>query len=156
MTHEEKTKDFNDLHDQNLVNEAKTTESKRSTKVMDVIKALLLGLLTGFIVLLIWCAIAMLLEREFLVILMIGCIAIGAVIDKFLPATIIGALMSGFLCIYAYVLYQCTLAYFGWSSVENIGAFVFYIILIGIFGAAIIPIMSIERKRKNTPKENSF
>ena len=156
MTHEERTKDFNDLHDQNLVNEAKTTESRRSTKVMDVIKALLLGLLTGFIVLLIWCAIAMLLEREFLVILMIGCIAIGAVIDKFLPATIIGALMSGFLCICAYVLYQCTLAYFGWSSVENIGAFVFYIILIGIFGAAIIPIMSIERKRKNTPKENSF
>lgn len=156
MTHEEKTKDFNDLHDQNLVNEAKTTESRRSTKVMDVIKALLLGLLTGFIVLLIWCAIAMLLEREFLVILMIGCIAIGAVIDKFLPATIIGALMSGFLCICAYVLYQCTLAYFGWSSVENIGAFVFYIILIGIFGAAIVPIMSIERKRKNTPKENSF
>ena len=87
---------------------------------------------------------------------MIGCIAIGAVIDKFLPATIIGALMSGFLCICAYVLYQCTLTYFGWSSVENIGAFVFYIILIGIFGAAIIPIMSIERKRKNTPKENSF
>ena len=156
MTHEERTKDFNDLHDQNLVNEAKTTESRRSTKVMDVIKALLLGLLTGFIVLLIWCAIAMLLEREFLVILMIGCIAIGAVIDKFLPATIIGALMSGFLCICAYVLYQCTLAYFGWSSVENIGAFVFYIILIGIFGAAIVPIMSIERKRKNTPKENSF
>lgn len=156
MTHEERTKDFNDLHDQNLVNEAKTTESRRSTKVMDVIKALLLGLLTGFIVLLIWCAIAMLLEREFLVILLIGCIAIGAVIDKFLPATIIGALMSGFLCICAYVLYQCTLAYFGWSSVENIGAFVFYIILIGIFGAAIIPIMSIERKRKNTPKENSF
>jgi len=156
MTHEERTKDFNDLHDQNLVNEAKTTESRRSTKVMDVIKALLLGLLTGFIVLLIWCAIAMLLEREFLVILMIGCIAIGAVIEKFLPATIIGALMSGFLCICAYVLYQCTLAYFGWSSVENIGAFVFYIILIGIFGAAIIPIMSIERKRKNTPKENSF
>ena len=156
MTHEERTKDFNNLHDQNLVNEAKTTESRRSTKVMDVIKALLLGLLTGFIVLLIWCAIAMLLEREFLVILMIGCIAIGAVIDKFLPATIIGALMSGFLCICAYVLYQCTLAYFGWSSVENIGAFVFYIILIGIFGAAIIPIMSIERKRKNTPKENSF
>ena len=156
MTHEERTKDFNDLHDQNLVNEAKTTESRRSTKVMDVIKALLLGLLAGFIVLLIWCAIAMLLEREFLVILMIGCIAIGAVIDKFLPATIIGALMSGFLCICAYVLYQCTLAYFGWSSVENIGAFVFYIILIGIFGAAIIPIMSIERKRKNTPKENSF
>ena len=130
MTDEERTKDFNDLHDQNLVNEAKTTESRRSTKVMDVIKALLLGLLTGFIVLLIWCAIAMLLEREFLVILMIGCIAIGAVIDKFLPATIIGALMSGFLCICAYVLYQCTLAYFGWSSVENIGAFVFYIILI--------------------------
>jgi len=156
MTHEERTKDFNDLHDQNLVNEAKTTESRRSTKVMDVIKALLLGLLTGFIVLLIWCAIAMLLEREFLVILMIGCIAIGAVIDKFLPATIIGALMSGFLCICAYVLYQCTLAYFGWSSVENIGAFVFYIILIGIFGAAIVPIMSIERKRKNTLKENSF
>lgn len=156
MTHEERTNDFNDLHDQNLVNEAKTTESRRSTKVMDVIKALLLGLLAGFIVLLIWCAIAMLLEREFLVILMIGCIAIGAVIDKFLPATIIGALMSGFLCICAYVLYQCTLAYFGWSSVENIGAFVFYIILIGIFGAAIIPIMSIERKRKNTPKENSF
>lgn len=156
MTHEERTKDFNDLHDQNLVNEAKTTESRRSTKVMDVIKALLLGLLTGFIVLLIWCAIAMLLEREFLVILLIGCIAIGAVIDKFLPATIIGALMSGFLCICAYVLYQCTLTYFGWSSVENIGAFVFYIILIGIFGAAIIPIMSIERKRKNTPKENSF
>jgi hypothetical protein len=156
MTDEERTKDFNDLHDQNLVNEAKTTESRRSTKVMDVIKALLLGLLTGFIVLLIWCAIAMLLEREFLVILMIGCIAIGAVIDKFLPATIIGALMSGFLCICAYVLYQCTLAYFGWSSVENIGAFVFYIILIGIFGAAIVPIMSIERKRKNTPKENSF
>lgn len=156
MTHEERTKDFNDLHDQNLVNEAKTTENRRSTKVMDVIKALLLGLLTGFIVLLIWCAIAMLLEREFLVILLIGCIAIGAVIDKFLPATIIGALMSGFLCICAYVLYQCTLAYFGWSSVENIGAFVFYIILIGIFGAAIIPIMSIERKRKNTPKENSF
>ena len=156
MTHEERTKDFNNLHDQNLVNEAKTTESKRSTKVMDVIKALLLGLLTGFIVLLIWCAIAMLLEREFLVILMRGCIAIGAVIDKFLPATIIGALMSGVLCICAYVLYQCTLAYFDWSSVENIGAFVFYIILIGIFGAAIIPIMSIERKRKNTPKENSF
>lgn len=156
MTHEERTKDFNDLHDQNLVNEAKTTESRRSTKVMDVIKALLIGLLTGFIVLLIWCAIAMLLEREFLVILLIGCIAIGAVIDKFLPATIIGALMSGFLCICAYVLYQCTLAYFGWSSVGNIGAFVFYIILIGIFGAAIIPIMSIERKRKNTPKENSF
>ena len=156
MTHEERTKDFNDLHDQNLVNEAKTTESRRSTKVMDVIKALLLGLLTGFIVLLIWCAIAMLLEREFLVILLIGCIAIGAVIDKFLPATIIGALMSGFLCICAYVLYQCKLTYFGWSSVENIGAFVFYIILIGIFGAAIIPIMSIERKRKNTPKENSF
>ena len=156
MTHEERTKDFNDLHDQNLVNEAKTTESRRSTKVMDVIKALLLGLLSGFIVLLIWCAIAMLLEREFLVILLIGCIAIGAVIDKFLPATIIGALMSGFLCICAYVLYQCTLTYFGWSSVENIGAFVFYIILIGIFGAAIIPIMSIERKRKNTPKENSF
>ena len=47
MTHEERTKDFNDLHDQNLVNEAKTTESRRSTKVMDVIKALLLGLLTG-------------------------------------------------------------------------------------------------------------
>lgn len=156
MTDEERTKDFNDLHDQNLVNEAKITESRRSTKVMDVIKALLLGLLTGFIVLLIWCAIAMLLEREFLVILMIGCIAIGAVIDKFLPATIIGALMSGFLCICAYVLYQCTLAYFGWSSVENIGAFVFYIILIGIFGAAIVPIMSIERKRKNTPKENKF
>lgn len=156
MSNEEQPKDFNDLHDQNLVNEAKTTESRRSTKVMDVIKALLLGLLTGFIVLLIWCAIAMLLEREFLVILMIGCIAIGAVIDKFLPATIIGALMSGFLCICAYVLYQCTLAYFGWSSVENIGAFVFYIILIGIFGAAIVPIMSIERKRKNTPKENSF
>lgn len=156
MTHEERTKDFNDLHDQNLVNEAKTTESRRSTKIMDVIKALLLGLLTGFIVLLIWCAIAMLLEREFLVILLIGCIAIGAVIDKFLPATIIGALMSGFLCICAYVLYQCTLAYFGWSSVENIGAFVFYIILIGIFGAAIVPIMSIERKRKNSPKENSF
>ena len=154
MTHEERTKDFNNLHDQNLVNEAKTTESKRSTKVMDVIKALLLGLLTGFIVLLIWCAIAMLLEREFLVILMIGCFAIGAVIDKFLPATIIGALMSGFLCICAYVLYQCTLAYFGWSSVGDIGAF--YLILIGIFGAAIIPIMSIERKRKNTPKENSF
>lgn len=156
MTHEERTKDFNDLHDQNLVNEAKTTESRRSTKVMDVIKALLLGLLTGFIVLLIWCAIAMLLQREFLVILLIGCIAIGAVIDKYLPATIIGALMSGFLCICAYVLYQCTLAYFGWSSVENIGASVFYIILIGIFGAAIVPIMSIERKRKNTPKENSF
>lgn len=156
MTHEERTKDFNDLHDQNLVNEAKTTESRRSTKVMDVIKALLLGLLTGFIVLLIWCAIAMLLEREFLVILLIGCIAIGAVIDKFLPATIIGTIMSGFLCICAYVLYQCTLAYFGWSSVENIGAFVFYIILIGIFGAAIVPIMSIERKRKNSPKENSF
>ena len=154
MTHEERTKDFNNLHDQNLVNEAKTTESRRSTKVMDVIKALLLGLLTGFIVLLIWCAIAMLLEREFLVILMIGCIAIGAVIDKFLPATIIGTLMSGFLCICAYVLYQCTLAYFVWSSVENIGAF--YLILIGIFGTAIIPMMSIERKRKNTPKENSF
>ena len=154
MTHEERTKDFNDLHDQNLVNEAKTTESKRPTKVVDVIKALFLGLLTGFIVLLIWCAIAMLLEREFLVILMIGCFAIGAVIDKFLPATIIGALMSGFLCICAYVLYQCTLAYFGWSSVENIGAF--YLILIGIFGVAIIPIMSTERKRKNTPKENSF
>jgi hypothetical protein len=144
------------LHDQNLVKEAKTTENRKSTKVMDVIKALFLGLLTGFIVLLIWCAIAMLLEREFLVILMIGCIAIGAVIDKFLPATIVGALMSGYLCICAYVLYQCTLAYFGLSSVENIGAFVFYIILIGIFGAAIIPIMSIERKRKNTPKENSF
>ena len=144
------------MHDQNLVKEAKTTENRKSTKVMDVIKALFLGLLTGFLVLLIWCAIAMLLEREFLVILMIGCIAIGAVIDKFLPATIIGALMSGFLCICAYVLYQCTLAYFGWSSVENIGAFVFYIILIGIFGAAIIPIMSIERKIKNTPKENSF
>lgn len=156
MTHEERTKDFNDLHDQNLVNEAKTTESRRSTKVMDVIKALLLGLLTGFIVLLIWCAIAMLLEREFLVILMIGCIAIGAVIDKFLPATIVGALMSGCLCICAYVLYHCTLAYLGWSSVENIGAFVFYIILIGIFGAAIIPIMSMERKIKNTPKENKF
>ena len=44
MTDEERTKDFNDLHDQNLVNEAKTTESRRSTKVMDVIKALLLGL----------------------------------------------------------------------------------------------------------------
>ena len=123
---------------------------------MDVIKALFLGLLTGFLVLLIWCAIAMLLEIEFLVILMIGCIAIGAVIDKFLPATIVGALMSGCLCICAYVLYQCTLAYFGWSSVENIGAFVFYIIFIGIFGAAIIPIMSMERKIKNTPKENKF
>jgi hypothetical protein len=156
MTHEERTKDFNDLHEQNLVNEAKTTESRKSIKIIDIVKALLLAILTGFIVLLIWCAIAMLLEREFLVILMIGCIAIGVVIDKFLPATIIGALMSGFLCICAYVLYQCTLAYFGWSSVENIGAFVFYIILIGIFGAAIIPIMSIERKIKNTPKENSF
>ena len=144
------------MHDQNLVKEAKTTENRKSTKVMDVIKALFLGLLTGFLVLLIWCAIAMLLEREFLVILMIGCIAIGAVIDKFLPATIVGALMSGCLCICAYVLYQCTLAYFGLSSVENIGAFVFYIILIGIFGAAIIPIMSMERKIKNTPKENKF
>lgn len=154
MSNEEQPKDFNDSCDKNLVNEAKTTESKRPTKVVDVIKALFLGLLTGFIVLLIWCAIAMLLEREFLVILMIGCFAIGAVIDKFLPATIIGALMSGFLCICAYVLYQCTLAYFGWSSVENIGAF--YLILIGIFGVAIIPIMSTERKRKNTPKENSF
>ena len=40
--------------------------------------------------------------------------------------------------------------------VNNIGAFVFYIILIGIFGAAIIPIMSMERKIKNTPKENKF
>lgn len=156
MTHEERTKDFNNLHDQNLVNEAKTTESRRSTKVMDVIKALLLGLLTGFIVLLIWCAIAMLLEREFLVILMIGCVAIGVVIEKFLPTTIIGSLMSGFLCVCTYVLYQCTLTYFGWSSVENLGAFVFYIILIGIFGAAIIPIMSIERKIKNTPKGNTF
>lgn len=156
MTHEENTKDLNDLHDQNLVKEAKTTENRKSTKVMDVINALFLGLLIGFLVLLIWCAIAMLLEREFLVILMIGCIAIGAVIDKFLPATIVGALMSGCLCICAYVLYQCTLAYLGWSSVENIGAFVFYIILIGIFGAAIIPIMSMERKIKNTPKENKF
>ena len=104
MTHEERTKDFNDLHDQNLVNEAKTTESRKSIKIIDIVKALLLAILTGFIVLLIWCAIAMLLEREFLVILMIGCIAIGAVIDKFLPATIIGALMSGVLCICAYVL----------------------------------------------------
>ena len=66
MTHEERTKDFNDLHDQNLVNEAKTTESRKSIKIIDIVKALLLAILTGFIVLLIWCAIAMLLEREFL------------------------------------------------------------------------------------------
>ena len=156
MSNEEQPKDFNDSYDKNLVNEAKTTESKRPTKVVDVIKALFLGLLTGLIVVLIWCTTAMLLEREFLVILMIGCSAIGIVIDKFLPATIIGSLMCGFLCMCAYVLYQCTLSYFGWSSIEKIGAFVFYIILIGIFGAAIIPIISIERKMKNTPKENTF